>query len=137
GLCHAVSGLGIPGSLAVAARPRDDHAVSRTSVRPPSRRGGAGAHRLEVSLRSGTDGPWLRFFCALRIARPAVWMTSICSLSAAPRYAPPASPTYHQEAASVTHQSNQRMSWRWWRGCSSAIIGRIWPTARDERQKAH
>ena len=33
-------------------------------------RGGASAHRLEVSVRAGTDGPWLRLFRALRIPRP-------------------------------------------------------------------
>src|SRR5712691_5068950 len=70
GLCHAVSGVGLPRAAPVAAGPRHDYAVPRTAVRPPSGRGGASAHRLEVSVRAGTDGPWLRLFRALRIPRP-------------------------------------------------------------------
>src|SRR4029453_3436648 len=70
GLCRAVSGLGLPRAAPVAAGPRHDYAVSRTVVRPSSGRGGARAHRLEVSVRAGTDGSGLRLFRALRIPRP-------------------------------------------------------------------
>src|SRR6266853_338992 len=55
-LCRAVSGVGLPGAPPVAAGPRDDHAVSREPGRSPSRRGGPGPHRLEVSLGPGPDG---------------------------------------------------------------------------------
>src|SRR5262245_59379707 len=70
GLSRAVSGMGLPRAAPVAAGPRHDYAVPRTAVRPPSGRGGARAHRLEVSVRAGPDGPRLRLFRALRIPRP-------------------------------------------------------------------
>ena len=77
---------GYPRAAPVAAGPRHDYAVPRTAVRPPGGRGGASAHRLEVSVRAGTDGPWLRLFRALRIPRPlAGWERCITPVRQAAR----------------------------------------------------
>ena len=51
GLCHAVSGGGLPGAAPVAAGLRNGDAVSRESVRSPSRRGGAA--RIDWKYLSG------------------------------------------------------------------------------------
>ena len=45
-------------------------AVPRGPVRPPGRRGGAGAHRLEIPARPRADRPRLRLLGPVRVPRP-------------------------------------------------------------------
>ena len=51
--------LGTTGLAPVAAGACDDHAVSGEPGRSPGGRGGAGAHRLEVSAEPRVDGSWI------------------------------------------------------------------------------
>ena len=61
--------LGPAGATTVAAGAGHSPAVSRESVRPVGRRGGTGAHRLEVPARARAGRPWLRPLGAVRVPR--------------------------------------------------------------------